>query len=152
MSFRLLLIFLLFPSVLHAADCLAPEQLKALDRQYEQALRKGDPEFMADLLAENFVWVHNHAGSRETKSVLMARLGDGHDAPLSRESEAVEVRRLDKTAVISGFTTVTKADAEGENRQANRYHFMRTYVAQGGNCRLLANQTMKVWSSSGEPL
>lgn len=152
MPFRLVLLLLLFCPALHAADCLAPEQLKVLDRQYEEALRNGDPEFIETLLLEDFVWVHNHASSSETKAGLIARLGEGYEQPLARESEQVRVRQVDRTAVISGFTTVIQADPDGANRRANRYHFMRTYVAQGDNCRLLANQTMKVWSSSDEEI
>lgn len=142
----------LSPLTLLAADCLESEALKALDRQYEEALRVGDPAFMEKLLLEEFVWVHNHAVSAEPKSDLVKRLGEGHEKPLARTSEEVQVRRAGNTAVITGFTTVEKADADGSNRRANRYHFMRTYVADGEECRLLAGQTMKVWSSAGEEI
>lgn len=131
-----------------ADDCLAPEALKRLDGQYEDALRVGDPDFMQSLLAEDFVWVHNHAVATEDKATLIGRLDDEHEEPMARRSEQVQHRRLNNTAVLSGFTTVEKAPREvGGEVRGNKYHFMRTYVIVGSRCYLLANQTMKVWSS-----
>lgn len=134
-----------------AADCLEADALKRLDGQYEDALRVGNPEFMRVLLADDFVWVHNHAVAAEDKATLVGRLGEGHEVPLARRSEQVAYRRLDNTAVLSGFTTVEKAPhEEGGEVRGNKYHFMRTYVAVEGECHLLSNQTMKVWSSEEE--
>ncbi|WP_157960364.1 nuclear transport factor 2 family protein [Marinimicrobium alkaliphilum] len=145
------IVFSMVSSVVYAAECLEPQALKRLDQQYEQALRTGDPTFMAQLLAEDFVWVHNLVSSTEDKATLVGRLGEGHRAPLARRSEDVKYRRLDNTAVLSGFTTVEQAArTEGGPVRGNKYHFMRTYVAVDGECQLLANQTMKVWSSEEE--
>ncbi|WP_020210678.1 nuclear transport factor 2 family protein [Gilvimarinus chinensis] len=127
------------------ADCLEPEALKTLDYQYEQALRTGDREFLQQLLLPDFVWVHNHAVAHESKADLLARLGPGYQAPKSREPSDVKVIRTATTAVIHGLSTVDKF-TDGP-RQANSYRFMRTYVKQGDECRLLAGQTMKVWST-----
>ena len=127
------------------ADCLAPEALKALDYQYEQALRTGDREFLQQLLRPDFVWVHNHAVAHEGKADLLARLGADYQPPKSRESSEVVVIRSDETAVIHGLSTVDKF-TDGP-RRANSYRFMRTYVLQEGECYLLAGQTMKVWST-----
>lgn len=134
-----------------SADCLEAEALKRLDGQYEDALRVGNPEFLRVLLAEDFVWVHNHAVAAEDKATLVGRLGEGHEVPLARRPEQVQYRRLDSTAVLTGFTTVEKAPREaGGEVRGNKYHFMRTYVAVDGHCHLLSNQTMKVWSSEEE--
>ncbi len=131
-----------------SADCLEADALKRLDGQYEDALRVGNPEFLRALLADDFVWVHNHAVEAEDKATLVGRVGEGHEEPLARRSEEVEYRRLDSTAVLTGFTTVEKAPREeGGEVRGNKYHFMRTYVAVDGHCHLLSNQTMKVWSS-----
>ena len=132
------------------ADCLAAEQLKQLDYRYEQALRTGDEQFLKELLADQFVWIHNHAVAFETREALIERMGEGYEELKAREQQDVVVRRLKDTAVIHGMTTVDKF-TNNDSRHANRYQFIRTYVKTPEGCRLLAGQTMKVWSTS-EPL
>ncbi|UTF59260.1 nuclear transport factor 2 family protein [Gilvimarinus sp. DA14] len=127
------------------ADCLAPKALTELDYQYEQALRTGDREFLQQLLLPDFVWVHNHAVAHESKADLLARLGPDYQTLKSREPSDVKVIRTATTAVIHGLSTVDKF-TDGP-RHANSYRFMRTYVKHGDECRLLAGQTMKVWST-----
>ncbi|BFM19264.1 nuclear transport factor 2 family protein [Gilvimarinus japonicus] len=140
---------LLITPSLAAADCLDSEPLQGLDYQYEQALRVGDREFLQQLLLPYFVWVHNHAVAHESKADLLARLGPDYQPLKSRESSEVEVIRALDTAVIHGLSTVDKF-TDGP-RHANSYRFMRTYVLRDGRCRLLAGQTMKVWSTESEP-
>lgn len=130
------------------ADCLDSKNLKALDYRYEQALRVGDREFLEELLAEDFVWIHNHAVQQETRRQLLERLGGDYQPLKAREQSDVQVRRLGQAAVIHGFTTVEQFTAD-DSRRANRYHFLRTYIATDQGCRLLAGQTMKTWSTEG---
>jgi len=128
-------------------DCLDTANLKTLDYHYEQALRTGDKDFLDQLLAENFVWVHNHAVQLETKQKLLGRFGENYKPTKAREQAEVQVRRLGDTAVIHGSTTVEEFKADGLH--INTYQFLRTYVATDKGCRLLAGQTMKTWSSEG---
>ncbi|MGD8175603.1 nuclear transport factor 2 family protein [Marinimicrobium sp. ARAG 43.8] len=140
---------LLSPFSLAADRCLEASPLKALDHRYEEALRVGEVDFLESVLAEDYVWVHNHAVASEDKRTLLARLGEGHETPLTRRSESVSYRRLANTAVLDGVTTVEKSPRKaGEAVRVNRYHFMRTYVLVDGHCQLLSNQTMKVWSNT----
>jgi ketosteroid isomerase-like protein len=128
-------------------DCLDAANLKALDYRYEQALRTGDKRFLDELLAEDFVWVHNHASQLETKQKLLGRFGEDYRATKAREQAGVQVRRLGDAAVILGSTTVEEFKADGLH--INTYQFLRTDVATDKGCRLLAGQTMKTWSSEG---
>lgn len=127
------------------ADCLEAEAVKTLDYQYEQALRKPDLVWIRECVAEQFVWVHNHAVLDETREMLLERLGDNYQPPESREQTDVKVIREGNTAVIYGLSTVDKF-SDGP-RHANRYHYMRTWVSTDAGCRLIAAHTMKVWST-----
>lgn len=129
------------------ADCLEDESLKALDYRYEQALRTGDKPFLDKLLAEDFVWIHNHGVQLETRQELLGRFGEDYKPTKAREQAEVRVRRLGDTAVIHGSTTVEESKVDGLH--INTYQFLRTYVATGEGCKLLAGQTMKTWSSEG---
>ena len=129
------------------SDCLEAANLKALDYRYEQALRTGDKRFLDELLAKNFVWIHNHAVQLETKQKLLGRFGQDYKPTKAREQAEVQVRRLGDAAVIHGSTTVEEIKADGLH--INTYQFLRTYVTTDKGCRLLAGQTMKTWSSEG---
>jgi hypothetical protein len=148
------IVIMMNTTILHAAQsCLDEAELKRLDGQYEQSLVKDDHVFLEALLAEEFIWVHNHASSIDTKESLTERLSSSEGQPTnkSRVSSDVEVRRRGNAAVIMGYTTVERHDEyvkrTGGPRSA-KYHFMRTYVLVDGRCLLLGNHTMKVWDSS----
>lgn len=130
-----------------AGQCLKQENLQRLDQQYEEALRVGNTKFLDQLLADEFVWVHNLEADIENKPALLKRLKDQTEIPTTRFSHDVSVHRMGKTAVLSGLSSVEKNNADDQGTRASRYRFMRTYVAQGRKCYLLAVQTMKVWSS-----
>jgi hypothetical protein len=136
-----------------SSSCLEAPALLKLDADYEQAVRTGDTDFLAQLLSDEFIWVHNLAVEIETKPVLLARLQKaGYKQPKARTSENLTVRRLDNTAIVTGYTTVEQFNPDGETTRASRYHFMRTYVLVDGQCQLLANKTVKVWSSNPDDL
>lgn len=130
-----------------AENCLALPALTQLDQQYEDALVNGDAAFLANLLAEDFVWVHNLASSIETKDDLIERVKAKTENFKARRSNVLSVHRLDNTSVLSGTSLAERFNDDGESSRASRYQFMRTYVAREGKCYLLAVQTMKVWSN-----
>lgn len=132
---------------LMAAECLEPSRLKVLDAQYEEALRVGDTKFLKELLADDYVWVHNLASDIETKPGLLKRLKDLDEVPKARVSHDITAHRLANTVVLDGLSSVDKYNPDGKTFRTSRYRFMRTYVAHNGQCKLLSVQTMKVWSS-----
>jgi ketosteroid isomerase-like protein len=138
-----LLLLLSSPSL--ASTCLQESALKQLDHRYEQAIRSADTEFLAQLLKEEFIWVHNRAVQIESKTDLLTRLQDAsYQPPKARASEEVAVRSAGSTAVLTGYTTVEQFNDDGKTTRWSRYHFMRTYILENGSCRLLAGKTVKV--------
>lgn len=142
-----LLFGLLFSATSYAQNCLSLPALTQLDQQYEDALANGDAAFLANLLAEDFVWVHNLASSIETKKDLIARIKANKENFKDRRSNVLSAHQLDNTSVLSGTSLAERFNDNGVSSSASRYQFMRTYVAREDKCYLLAVQTMKVWSS-----
>lgn len=130
-----------------AAPCLPGAELIEHDRQYEEALRVGDVAFLERWLADDYVWVHNLASQTEGKAALLARSRHPAVVHKSRSTSEVQAQVGGDTVVLRGLSTVEQWNADGKTWRANRYQFMRTYVNVGGQCKLLAVQTMKVWSS-----
>lgn len=130
-----------------AAPCLPNKELISLDGQYEEALRVGDRDFLHGLLAEDYVWVHSLASQIESKAALLGRFKPGFTVYKSRTTSEVQAHALGDTVVLRGLSSVEQWNADGKSWRTNRYQFMRTYVNAGGACKLLAVQTMKVWSS-----
>jgi hypothetical protein len=131
------------------SSCIDPAEIRQTDRRYEESLVQGDHAFLDGLLADEFIWVHNHAGSTDSKESLLQRIKTSRhgSSSKSRNSTDVVVRRKGNAAVVSGFTTVVRPDEYVERTgglKSAKYHFMRTYVLVDGKCVLLANHTMLV--------
>jgi ketosteroid isomerase-like protein len=139
----------IFPLSLLAAPCLPVPDLIGLDRQYEEALRGADVAFLRDRLADGYVWVHSLGSQVETRDDVIRRLERPAQRHKSRTTADVHAHTQGDTVVLRGLSTVEQWNADGTTFRANRYQFMRTYVNVGGRCKLLAVQTMKVWSSEG---
>ncbi len=137
-------------SIAQAETCLDNEKMTTLDAQYEHALQTGDTQFLDKLLAPEFSWVHNLASLKEGKTQLLARLKKPEEQTKERRSHDIAFLRLDNTVVLQGLSSVDKWNADGKSFRTSRYQFMRTYVAHQGECKLLAVQTMKIWSSEGD--
>lgn len=135
------------PAIAAAAPCLPSAQLIERDAQYEEAMRVGDVPFLQNLLADDYVWVHTLASAIDTKAVVLARAARPDPGYKSRSTGDVKVHVQGDTAVVRGLSSVEQWNADGKTWRTNRYQFMRTYVNVDGHCKLLATQTMKVWSS-----
>jgi len=135
------------------SSCIDPTEIRRTDQLYEQSLLTGDLAFLDSLLADEFVWVHNHANMIESKESLLERIRTSQHrlANKSRFSSEVVVRKKGSAAVVSGYTTVERHDEfvrRTDAPQSAKYHFMRTYVLVDDKCLLLASQTMLVWDSN----
>lgn len=139
----------LMSSAVQAETCLDTEKLVKLDAQYEHALQIGNVQFLDKLLAPEFYWVHNLASMQETKAQLLVRITKPEAQAHQRRSHDINAHRLGNTVVLQGLSSVDKLNPDGKTLRTSRYQFMRTYVEQKGECKLLAVQTMKVWSSEG---
>ena len=91
--------------------------------------------------------MHNLASQTEGKAVVLERSKKPAVVHKSRTTSDVHAHAGGDTVVLRGLSTVEQWNADGKTWRSNRYQFMRTYVNVGGQCKLLAVQTMKVWSS-----
>ena len=95
--------------------CVDSEELARLDGEWEKALLESDTDRLAAMLADDFVWVHNHASSIDTKSSLLERSADpavgATGGARSRVSSDVAVRVLGTTGVVTGFTVVDREES-----------------------------------------
>ena len=118
------------------------EQLVELDKGWERALLNSEVEFLENLLAEEFVWVHNHATQIDGKAEALSRAkkirAGQQDDTRNRSPRDQKVVLLGQTAVVSGFTVVYRGP------QPTTYHFMRTYAQVEGKWKLIANHTMAI--------
>lgn len=140
-SLVILLSFFTYYSA-YAQSCMTEANIKSLDAQWEAANLNPDPEFVENLLSDNFIWVHNHAGTIDTKAKAVER-SERHKAAgtsntRSRIQSDIKVEITGKTAIVTGFTLVDRDPA------TIKYHFMRTYVEVDGKCLLVGNHTMAV--------
>lgn len=127
--------------------CLDPAELVRLDREWEQALLNRDAGWLQTHLADDFVWVHNHATTTDTKLDVLKNVHTTLDASQitrSRVQSDVTVRVVGSTGLVTGFTVVDRGPSP------MRFSFMRTYVLEDGRCRLLGNHTMVV-PGPGDP-
>jgi ketosteroid isomerase-like protein len=120
----------------------AEEQVLRLDQGWEKALLESDVAFLENLLADEFVWVHNHASLIDGKESAVSRAkriqaGQADDTR-NRTSRDRTVVILGETAVVSGFTVVDRGPSP------TTYHFMRTYARVNGEWKLLSNHTMAI--------
>lgn len=118
------------------------ERLLELDRSWERALLNSEVAILEELLAEEFIWVHNHASLIDGKEEALSRakrIQEGQqDDTRNRSPRDQKVVLLGQTAVVSGFTLVDRGP------QPTNYHFMRTYALVEGKWKLLANHTMAI--------
>ena len=141
MKFPLLLLTFLFITFSSLAQT-TQEQLIELDKGWERALLNSEVEFLENLLAEEFIWVHNHATQIDGKAEALNRAkkirAGQQDDTRNRSPRDQKVVLLGQTAVVSGFTVVDRGT------QPTTYHFMRTYALVDGKWKLIANHTMAI--------
>ena len=120
----------------------AKNSLIQLDLGWEKALLSSDASFLETLLADDFIWVHNHAGMIDGKKEVLARAkriqGGQADNTKSRVSSDQKVVILGQTGIVSGYTVVDRGPSP------TKYHFMRTYTWIDGKWKLLGNHTMAI--------
>lgn len=138
----LLLIAFLFSVHFFSQSQTLEQKLLSLDRGWEKALLESDVAFLENILAADFIWVHNHAGQIDGKEAAVSRakrIQSGQkDDTRNRTSRDQQVVILGETAVVSGFTVVDRGPSPVT------YHFMRTYALINGKFKLLANHTMAI--------
>lgn len=137
-------LILAYFTILHAVSfAQSPEeQLLQVDQGWEKALLESNVEFLENLVAADFIWVHNHAGLIDGKEAVIARAkrirGGQADDTRNRTPRDQQVVILGQTGVVSGYTLVDRGPSPVT------YHFMRTYARVNGEWKLLGNHTMAI--------
>ena len=138
----ILLFFLCLTIQMTSQAQTTDQQLLALDQGWEKALLESDLTFLENVVADEFVWVHNHAGLIDGKEAVIARAKRIHagqqDDTRNRTSRNQQVVILGGTGVVSGYTVVDRGPSPVT------YHFMRTYTWVEGKWKLLGNHTMAI--------
>ncbi|MBT8266652.1 MAG: nuclear transport factor 2 family protein [Bacteroidia bacterium] len=123
-------------------SCLNQENLIKLDASWEKAQLDLNFDFIESLLAEDYIWVHNHANTIDDREDVLERvkryIASNNQETKSRISKDVKVIISGKTAIVSGYTIIDRGPSP------TTYHFMRTYVETDGKCYLIANHTMAI--------
>lgn len=118
------------------------KKLIHLDEGWEKALLESDVTFLESIMADEFVWVHNHASLIDGKEAAISRAkriqAGQKDDTRNRTSRDRQAVILGETGVVSGFTIVDRGPSPVT------YHFMRTYALVDGEFKLLANHTMAI--------
>lgn len=123
-------------------NCLSKENLIKLDASWEKAQLDLDYNSVNAIMAQDFIWVHNHANTIDDKNAVLERvtryLKNNNRSTKSRISSDVQVIISGTTAIVTGFTIIDRGP------EPTKYKFMRTYVQTNDKCYLLANQTMAI--------
>ncbi len=114
----------------------AADEILRLEREYEEATRRGDAEAVGRMHAEDF---RVTARGRVTEGAeLRARLRDKsrpRDVIESLTTEDVRVRDYGQTAVTTGRWKRVSRDAAGKDTSAEG-HFTRVWVRRGDSYQL----------------
>lgn len=128
--------------VLAQESCMQQDNLLKIDASWEKAQLDLDLATVESIMAEDFIWVHNHANTIDDKAAVLERVEryvrTNNRSTKSRISNDVIVIISGSTAIVSGYTIIDKGSS------STTYHFMRTYVESDGKCYLIANHTMAV--------
>ncbi|WGD35708.1 nuclear transport factor 2 family protein [Olleya sp. YS] len=147
-KYIILILLLSLLSACKQQGCITQENIKKLDASWEKAQLELDYDFIESLLAEDYIWVHNHANTIDDKAAVLERIkrytANNNTETKSRTSKDVKVIITNKTAIVSGYTIIDRGPSPVT------YHFMRTYVEVDGNCYLIANHTMAVPKKENE--
>lgn len=138
----ILLSILTYLSASAQQGCMTDASIKTLDAKWEETNLHPDPAFFKRVLADNFIWIHNHVSSVDDKESVIKRAdrqvaNDGSNTK-SRVQSDVKVAITGNTAIVTGFTLVDRGPTP------TKYHFMRTYVELDGKCLLVGNHTMAI--------
>lgn len=120
-ALALLILFGLSP-VLSASEheAAARAELLLLDRRVDKAFLEKDVAFMADLLAEEFTWVHGGGYPVDSKATALKSIAAGARL-LQRDN--MDVRVYGDAAIVAGSTDVIV-----NSKILARFHMQRTYV------------------------
>lgn len=129
--------------LLTALACLAQDKaaILALDKQWSDAIIKGDTATLDKLLADNLVYAHA-TGIVDTKTSYLAKIKERRQVYKSFEQHKPIVNIYKDSAVTFSYVRVTGTNQAGIfDDKVMLIHF---WVKQNNSWRLAAHQTTKI--------
>lgn len=129
--------------LLTALTCLAQDKasILALDKQWSDAIIKGDTATLDNLLADNLVYAHA-TGIVDTKTSYLAKIKERRQVYKSFEQHKPIVNIYKDSAVTFSYVRVTGTNQAGIfDDKVMLIHF---WVKQNNSWRLAAHQTTKI--------
>ncbi|HEV3163500.1 MAG TPA: nuclear transport factor 2 family protein [Isosphaeraceae bacterium] len=125
-------------------------EVRDLEAQFSEAVVRGDRGYYNRVLAEDFTHT-SHSGLFKTRAQWLAesKSGDQPDArPGTTHYDALDlddlaVRVYGDTAVVTGRTTPKGRNSKGQP-MTGRYRFLRVWVKQQGQWRVVAFQGTRI--------
>jgi CheY-like chemotaxis protein/ketosteroid isomerase-like protein len=108
--------------------------LDQIEKEWNQALSKGDTETLDRLLADDFVATHQTATIWHKADYLVALKKRAH-SPTSMRTEEVQVRIHGDCGIVTALVSVNGAD----QKDSAQYRVTRTWMRQSGKWRCLAS-------------
>lgn len=129
--------------VFTALACLAQDKaaILALDKQWSDAIIKGDTATLDKLLADDLVYAHA-TGILDTKTSYLAKIKERRQVYKSFEQHKPTVNIYKDSAVTFSYVRVTGTNQAGVfDDKVMLIHF---WVKQNNSWRLAAHQTTKI--------
>jgi ketosteroid isomerase-like protein len=130
--------------LLTVAVCAAQETkatILALDKQWSDAIVKGDTDTLDKLLAPELVYAHA-TGIVDTKLTYIAKIKEKRQVYKSFEQHKPIVNFYKDSAVSFSYVRVTGTNQAGVFD--DKIMLMHCWVKQNGTWRLVAHQTTKI--------
>ena len=135
---RLLTVPMLAVLLVHCASVRATEdQIKALERERQEAFVRGDVDFLDRQTAANYTTI-NAAGGLSNRAQFMQNLRDGITKVKSFELADLNARVYGNVAVLNGIYR-DFSSVRGQERRVN-VRFTRIFVNESGVWRAVAYQ------------
>ena len=113
------------------------EQLLAVERRFDAALRSADVAALEAILAERF-FLNDFMGGVVVRSELLRYLGAGELKFHAIEPHDLSAQHQGGTGLVTGWTEM-KAELQGAASEV-KSRFLHVYVREGGGWRMIAAQ------------
>ncbi len=123
-----------------AGDEDTEKELLGLSRRIDDAYKKADTDFLADVLADDWIAIESH-GIRD-KAALLKALKEGSTKFIAIKTGEVKVRVHGDAAVVTGFYSVESLSRGREARPFGDVgSFGRVFVRKGGRWQCVHSQS-----------
>jgi ketosteroid isomerase-like protein len=116
-------------------------ELKALDRQWNEAYPKKDTAALDRIIADDWLCVDG-SGLIVTKKLLLERISSGPNFSESHKFDEITFRVFDKTAIVTG--RLSGEDRRGDETFSFEQRYTRVYIKRENRWQAVATQVTPV--------